>query len=88
MLTKHAEARCQQRGIRDEVVEALLSYGQRQYRHGAEVCYMDRAARADLKRAIGRKAYARLADRLNTYVVLSTDGAVVTAARRHGRLKF
>ena len=49
---------------------------------------MDRAARARVSAALGRRAYARIADRLGAYVVIADDGAVVTAAHRQRRLKF
>ncbi len=42
MYTRHAETRCQQRGIRSEVVDALMAYGRRRTRHGADVYFMDR----------------------------------------------
>lgn len=88
MLSHHASARCRQRGIRSEVVGVLLEFGHRRHRHGAEVCFMDRAARARVCTALGRRAYARIADRLGTYLVIGEDGGVVTAAHRLRRLKF
>ena len=88
MLTHHASTRCRQRGIRSEVIGVLLEFGHRRQRHGAEVCFMDRAARARVSAALGRRAYARIADRLGAYVVIADDGAVVTAAHRQRRHKF
>jgi len=88
MFTRHAEIRCQQRGIPGEVVETLLAYGRRRTRHGAEVYFMDKTARARARAELGRTRYGRIADRLDTYLVVADDGAVVTAAKRFGRLKF
>jgi hypothetical protein len=88
MLTCHAEIRCQQRGIRPDVVQALLAYGRRVHRRGAEVCFMDRRARSIARTALGDQGYARVADRLDAYLVVGADGAIITAAKRHGRLKF
>jgi hypothetical protein len=88
MLTRHAEFRCQQRGIRREVVETLLAYGRRRNRRGAEVYFMDRAARARACAELGHATYGRIADRLNAYLVVAGDGAVITLAQRLGRLKF
>ena len=58
MLTQHAQARCKQRGIRSEVVDVLLDYGRRKRRHGAEICYLDRAGRQRAWSDMGCKAYA------------------------------
>jgi hypothetical protein len=88
MLTRHAEIRCQQRGIRPDVVDTLLAYGRRERRHGADVCFMDRDAHRRAERDLGRETYARLSDRLRTYLVVGDDGQVITAAPRLGRLKI
>ena len=89
MLTQHAQARCKQRGIRSEVVDVLLDYGRRKRRHGAEICYLDQSAVTSVMNSsfdMGCKAYARIADRLHTYLVLSNDGRVVTVAKRFRRI--
>lgn len=88
MLTQHAAARCQQRGISAEAVDLLLTFGRRRFRHGAEICFMDRSGRQKAKKALGRQQFARMAAKLNTYVVVSTEGSVITAAPRLRRLKF
>lgn len=87
MYTRHAETRCQQRGIRPEVVDAILAYGRRRRRHGADVYFMDSQSHARAQDDLGGQ-YAKLADRLNTYLVMSDDGQMVTVAKRLGRLKF
>ncbi|MGE0718216.1 MAG: hypothetical protein AB7P02_22405 [Alphaproteobacteria bacterium] len=87
MFTQHAAVRCRQRGIRPEVIDVLLTFGRRRHRHGAEVCFMDKPGRDHARRALG-SAYARIVDRLDAYVVLADDGAIVTAAPRRARLKF
>ncbi len=88
MLTRHAEVRCQQRGIRPEVVDVLMTYGRRRTRHGAEVCFMDRVARDRARADLGSDDYRRIADRLDAYLVVSGEGEVITAANRRKRLKF
>lgn len=88
MQTHHSVVRCQQRGVRPEVIEVLLTYGRRRQRGGAEICFMDRTARRHAEKALGGKLYARVADRLDTYLVVADDGAVVTAAKRLKRLRF
>lgn len=88
MLTRHAEVRCQQRGIPHQVVDVLMTYGRRRTRHGAEVYFMDRLARDRARADLGSDGYRQVADRLDAYVVVSDDGEVITAAKRLKRLKF
>lgn len=88
MLTQHAEIRRQQRGIPWEVMDVLLTYGERRRHRGAEVCFMDRRSRSAVRRELGPEAYARMADRLDAYLVVADDGEVVTTAKRLVRLKF
>ena len=88
MYSRHAEIRCHQRGIRPEIVDTLMTFGRRRRRHGAEVCFMDRDGRRRAEEFLGRRDFARIADRLDTYLVIADDGLIVTAAHRHGRLKF
>jgi hypothetical protein len=88
MLTRHAEVRCQQRGIRPEVIATLLEYGRRERRRGAEICFMDRSTRQRAHRELGHDAYTRLVDHLDRYLVVADDGHIITAAHRLKRLKF
>lgn len=88
MYTQHASVRCQQRGISPEVVDVLLNYGSRKQRHGAEICFMDHRSRRRALDAMGRARFARVADHLNSYLVVADDGSIVTAAPRLHRLKF
>lgn len=88
MFTNHAVIRCQQRGIRQDVVNAIFDYGRRGHHRGAQVYYMDKKARRRARDDMGRSAYVRIADRLDTYLVVSGDGAVITVAKRIGTLKF
>jgi hypothetical protein len=70
------------------VVETILAYGRRGYHRGAQVYFMDKKARRRARADMERPAYVRIADRLDTYLVVSGDGAVITVAKRLGRLKF
>jgi len=88
MHTRHSELRMRQRGIAADVLEVLSRFGDEGYRHGAEVLFMTRASRAKARRQLGRAAYARVADHLDVYLVQSSEGRVITCARRLRRLKF
>jgi len=87
MYTAHAEARCQQRSISNEVVEVLLAYGESGRHQGADIYYLTRPARRRAQAALGDR-YRRLERRLNSYLVVGEDGSLVTAGRRYRRLKF
>lgn len=87
MYTAHAQARCQQRSISSEIVDTLLAYGERRRHDGADVYYLTKAARSRLCGALGTH-YRRIEKALNSYVVVSDDGQVITAGRRYRRLKF
>lgn len=87
-MTHHAERRMQQRGIPLAAVDAILSYGRRRRHDGADVYYLDRKARGRMAHAMGAKSYCKIERSLNSYLVVSDDGAIITAAHRLGRLKF
>lgn len=51
-LTRHAQARMQQRAIRADAIERLLEFGREAFDHrGGVVLYFDKAARCRLARA-------------------------------------
>lgn len=87
MYTAHATARCQQRSIPAEAVDALMAYGELKRHRGADVYYLDKESRARAARALGRR-YLTIEKALNSYVVVGDDGAIITAAKRCRRLKF
>jgi hypothetical protein len=88
MYTQHAMTRCQQRSLTPEIVDTILAYGERMRHHGADVYFMDGRCRARAASAVGTRQFRKIERRLNSYVVVSDDGRVITAARRIKRLKF
>jgi hypothetical protein len=87
MFTAHAQTRCQQRSISSEVVDTLLAYGERQRHDGADVYYLTKAARSRVYGALGAR-YRTIEKALNSYIVVSDEGQVITAGHRYRRLKF
>ena len=76
----------QQRGIRPEMLEALLDFGREVHvAGGRDLVFFDKRARARLaKAALVREAQA---ERLcKSYAVLSSDGIVITVGHRYRRI--
>lgn len=93
-FTRHAQARFQQRGFSQAVIDILLEFGKmrlrkRAYkRETAYVYFMDKRARKNAARAWG-KDYKRIADKLDIYIVQSYDtGKILTIAPLKQRLKW
>lgn len=84
-LTRNAERRSQQRGIRAEVMEVLLTHGSSTISHGCEVVFMDKRARRQARAALGRTIYAQLERALDAYLVIGDTGVIVTCAHRGKR---
>lgn len=87
MLSQHARARMQQRGIPNERVERVLAFGCEVHDgHGGVIIYFDRAARrrAERARAATRDELDRLA---GMYVVMAGGGVVATVGHRYRRLR-
>ena len=85
LLTRHAEQRSQQRGIRAEAMEVLLIHGASTISRGREVVYMDQSARRRARTALGRTGYAQIERALDAYLVVGDDGVIVTCAHRGTR---
>ncbi len=77
-LTRHAKTRMQQRGIRPEMLEALLDHGRvARAGGGCDIVYFDKHARAALAAAERVR---------NSYAILGSDGAVITVGHRTRRI--
>ena len=75
LLTNHARARMQQRGIRPEMLAALLDHGREIHVNGGrDLVFFDKRARA------------RLANAGNSYAILGSDGMVITVGHRFRRI--
>ena len=89
LLTRHAAARMQQRGIRAEALEALLDFGRERHIHfrGREIVYFDKKARARLARSRAVAPAKAGAERFSrTYAILGSDGTVITVGHRFRRI--
>jgi len=86
-LTHHAAVRSQQRGIPPLIIDLVIDYGRMIQRGGASVFFLDKSTRRILKKNIGTIAYNRLNDLLDAYVVMSSDGSIITMGKHYKRLK-
>ncbi len=87
MMTEHAKIRSQQRGIPPLVIEWLEDFGEQNHDHrGAVVFHFSKQARRRLERAVGRQPVKRMSEWLDAYVVVATDGSIVTVGRRWRRV--
>lgn len=86
-FTTHAKIRAQQRGIRVDVIDYLISYGRREYDHArCEVVYMDNKAIAQLRGEVGVHAANLVTAQRDVYVVIDSKGMVVTTGHRFRRV--
>lgn len=85
-LSRHAQLRCQQRGIPPLIRQWLQDYGSEIQTHGATKKFFDREAKRRLVAAVGAQVADRLGSLLNIYIVESAD-TVITAAIRTRRIK-
>ena len=87
-FTKHAAQRYQQRGnIPREVVGMYLQYATRAYSNGAKSYSFDKKSRRRLKSVLSRRDYCRYEKWLDRYIVVSSDGAIITIAHRTRRYR-
>jgi len=86
LLTHHARARMQQRGISAATLDALLDFGRTaRAGRGCEIVFFDRKAREHLARA-GVLPPAE-ADRVcKSYAIVESAGAVITVGHRIRRI--
>ena len=86
LLTPHARTRMQQRGIRPEMLEALLDYGREVHvAGGRDLIFFDKRARARLAKA-GLVRVAQAERLCKSYAVLSSEGIVITVGHRYRRV--
>jgi hypothetical protein len=73
----------QQRSINQSIIDFILAYGQYHRSRGADYHFMTKASRERLRRHIGDKEYAAIERKLGAGVILSDEGAVITAYHRY-----
>ena len=86
-LTFHAQQRMQQRGISLQAIDYVLTYGRVSHDHrGSRIIWLDKRSKARIGQKEGRRVLRELDKHLNAYVVLDSDGLVVTVGHRYRRI--
>lgn len=84
--SKHAALRMIQRGLSENIVELLMSYGScRSAGRGAESVFFTKGALEDIKNDLGFKLYKECEKFKNAYVIVSNDNVLITVARGYRR---
>lgn len=82
-LTKHAEARLQQRGIPPLMLPVVMAYGVEQYQKGGTTVWsLPKASAKRLRREL-KELLNRMDALSDTYFVEDEAGTVITAGHRH-----
>jgi hypothetical protein len=86
-VSRHAQARMQQRGIARSAVDCLLDYGREHHdHHGAVIVMLDRASMRRLAR-VGAVRAGELDAMRRLYAVVTNDGCICTVGHRSRRLR-
>jgi hypothetical protein len=86
-ITKHAEARMQQRGVTRESLDLLLEYGARAHAgKGAEIVYFDKKAQERLMKKSGNQPIKPGSKQLKSYAVCK-GAMIVTVGKLYKRVK-
>jgi hypothetical protein len=86
-FSNHAVAQMQQRAISETTIDYLIEWGRKAYDHkGAVIRFFDKSSRAQLVRHLGEQRAKQLEHQMDAYVVLSTEGQVITVGHRYKRI--
>lgn len=86
-ITAHARARMRQRGIPEQVLPYLFTFGKREYdHHGAAVVFLTRRSKEKLRTTADQSVLKRLERAMDVYAVISLEGRVVTVGHRTRRI--
>jgi len=87
LLSRHARVRRQQRRIPELVMSWLSAYGAEKKQHGATLLHFDKSARRRLMAEVGPEIVSQCSKYLNAYLVVGTNGTVVTVGYLEKRIQ-
>ena len=86
-ITQHAQSRSKQRGIPPVLMDLLEQFGaEERAANGAVVRFFDKTARNRTKAYVG-PLYPAIEQHLDVYVIVGSDGAVVTVGHRYEHIR-
>ena len=86
-LSKHANARFQQRSIPPFMVELLEKFGTSKRGIGCEKLYFDKNGRKKIKAYVGGDRFLKSIEKwLRVYLVVSDDGSIITVGHMSSRV--
>ena len=86
-FTKHASARCQQRGIGKKIIPLIMDYGHFNYgREGSKIYCLSKTERSMIRADLGKSQFSKIEKQLG-YVVLSRDNKVITVGHTYKRVR-
>ena len=81
--SNHMVVRSQQRGIKEEIVDVLIDFGDPSHTRGGTISYcMNKKSRKRARAELGGAKYRELERWMGCYAVVSPEGTVITLARR------
>lgn len=83
----HGRWRLKNRAIPPSAVDLVLTYGREVHKHGATRVFLDGSSRREIARHEGKPLLREMGHKLDIFVVISTNGTLITAAYRTGRMK-
>ena len=82
--TRHAQVRCQQRGISPDLVELLLEHGaERHLGDGTTIISLSKQRRERIRRCLTRTAFAAVSSHLDVYAIFNSAGTMTTVGHRY-----
>ena len=90
VISEHAKVRMQQRGVSQDVLDALLMFGRVRRKGSMHIVYMGRKQRRNVAADCHMHAKCpQILDRLRgLYAVLGDEQKVVTVSHRNKRYRF
>ena len=81
-MSRHAEIRCEQRGICQLEIDVLLNFGEVEHHKGRELYFMGKKGLRKAKSYLGKACESIQSELKDIYIVVDGE-LVVTAARRN-----
>ncbi len=86
--TQHGERQHQRRVTFSLLASLLHDHGTRPRSHGADLVYLDKAARKRIRHKVGGDRGMRVFEQyLNDYLIVADDGQIITTGYRTSRVK-